>query len=57
MVQSAVTLVTKFRGREDKNISRRFVFAGDPKNYVSRVLIFAESTKMRKIAEFYTSEN
>ena len=46
-----------FHGGEGQNSVRVFIFAGTPKNYVSRVLIFAESPKMRKIAKFYTREN
>ena len=63
MVQSAITLrheifeCTNFRGREGQNILRVIIFAGAPKNYVSRVLIFTESPKIRKIAKFYTCEN
>ena len=50
MVQSAVT---NFREQEGQNISHGFIFAGAPKNYVTRVLNFAESPKMRRIAKFY----
>ena len=49
MVQSAVT---NFREQEGQNISHGFIFAGAPKNYVTRVLNFAESPKIRKIANF-----
>ena len=62
MVQSAITLrhyiseCTNFRGRESQKLPR-FIFASAPKNYVLLVLIFVESSKMRKIAKFYTRKN
>ena len=62
MVQSAITLrhyiseCTNFRGRESQKLPR-FIFVSAPKNYVLLVLIFVESSKMRKIAKFYTREN
>ena len=62
MVQSAINLrhyifeCTNFRGRESQKLPR-FIFASAPKNYVLLVLIFVESSKMRKIAKFYTREN
>ena len=62
MVQSAITLrhyiseCTNFRGRGSQKLPR-FIFASAPKNYVLLVFIFVESSKMRKIAKFYTREN
>ena len=63
MVQSAVTLRLKiskftiFCIWEGQNISSGLIFAGTPKIYVLCVLIFVESSKMRKIWKFYTREH
>ena len=59
MVQVLLLYVTKFLkvlifADEKFNI---FIFVGAPKNYVSHVLIFAESLKLCKTAKIFTRKN